>query len=330
MARRFFRRASRQQASSPSPIVHELAELSRLTASRPEVASLVPTYSRLLSALFESDPSESAAALPTLELARTRLASGQSILTGPSFASQQDRLAMLWRKVCECLHEESSGAAARELTLAVESGRIVPSRLAEQWLSSDARSASTRMDADSVVVDGVAGEGAAGEGAVGAGFDDVPWSDVRALGLDDLLARTVLALSLLPLMSAWCRSYQGLFDQVAWGRGRCPFCAAWPCLAEFRGLIPARRLRCARCAADWPHARVMCHVCGNRDTQTLGQLHIEGQSSEFRVDTCNRCQAYLKTVPRLAASSPAGLLVAGLETMPLDLIAVERGYRQPA
>ncbi|MDF3053714.1 MAG: formate dehydrogenase accessory protein, partial [Geminicoccaceae bacterium] len=57
-------------------------------------------------------------------------------------------------------------------------------------------------------------------------------------------------LAALPLLQSCGRL---LADQVPryWPHGCCPICAAWPILAERRGLDRSRQLRCGRCGVEW-------------------------------------------------------------------------------
>ncbi len=50
------------------------------------------------------------------------------------------------------------------------------------------------------------------------------------------LLATLAHMAALPLLQACGRQAAPLLEGVAWGRGYCPVCAAWPTLAELRGL----------------------------------------------------------------------------------------------
>src|SRR5262249_44003220 len=59
----------------------------------------------------------------------------------------------------------------------------------------------------------------------------------------DLLA-TLAHLAALPLLQACGQHAAPLVADLRWETGSCPVCAAWPTLAELRGLERARWLRC--------------------------------------------------------------------------------------
>ena len=92
--------------------------------------------------------------------------------------------------------------------------------------------------------------------------------------------------------------------------------------------------RTAICAAAYvplpvPCGRLYCPFCGNRDYQTLGYLHVEGEEDRYRAGACDACQGYVKWVSTIFALTEPQLLVADLATMHLDLAAAERGFYIP-
>ena len=115
-----------------------------------------------------------------------------------------------------------------------------------------------------------------------------------------------------------------------WREGYCPLCGAWPILAERRGLDRSRRLRCGRCAADWEVAWLYCIYCGETDHNRLGSLATDERGEQDKVETCGTCRGYLKSLPSLQGFSPLELLLHDLETIELDLVALDRDYRRPA
>jgi FdhE protein len=107
-------------------------------------------------------------------------------------------------------------------------------------------------------------------------------------------------------------------------------CAAWPIFAERRGLDRSRRLRCGRCAAEWEVEWLYCVYCNERDHKRLDALEPDGQGEMLKVETCATCQGYLKSLASLQGFSDFELLLQDLETVELDLVALERGYRRPS
>ena len=147
-------------------------------------------------------------------------------------------------------------------------------------------------------------------------------------GLDSGALASVAHLAALPLLRVSGRELQ---DQVPqhWPHGYCPICAAWPVLAERRGLDRSRRLRCGRCASEWEIEWLTCAYCGERDHERLGSLVLEDGDERLKVETCASCMGYLKSMATLQAIPSFDLLLRDLETVELDLIALERGYLRP-
>jgi FdhE protein len=114
-----------------------------------------------------------------------------------------------------------------------------------------------------------------------------------------------------------------------WSAGYCPVCGAWPILAERRGLDRSRRLRCGRCATDWEVEWLYCIYCGERDHNRLGSLTTDESGEQHKVETCASCRRYLKSVASLQGLGALELLLTDLETVELDLVALNRDYHRP-
>lgn len=112
-----------------------------------------------------------------------------------------------------------------------------------------------------------------------------------------------------------------------WQNGRCPLCSAPPALASIiEG--PKRLLHCSYCATSGPFRFVGCPHCGCVDTDQLGAILSEDEPG-FRVVTCNACHSYLK-VAEGPVLTKMHLDHADLASLPLDIIAQEKGYRRHA
>lgn len=139
---------------------------------------------------------------------------------------------------------------------------------------------------------------------------------------------SVAHLAALPLLRSCGRLLEDRVPRF-WPHGYCPICAAWPILAERRGLDRSRRLRCGRCGSQWERQWLCCAYCGNREHERLGSLLPEDRAERLKVETCLDCRGYLKSVATLQAIPHFELLLQDLETIELDLIALDRDYRRP-
>lgn len=147
-------------------------------------------------------------------------------------------------------------------------------------------------------------------------------------GVDGAALGSIAHLAAVPLLHSCGRL---LASQLPHFRteGYCPVCAAWPILAERRGLDRSRQLRCGRCAVEWQIPWLCCVYCGERDHRRLGFLVPEDGGEVLKVEICHTCGGYLKSVATLQRIPAIELLLRDLDTVELDLVAVDRGYGRP-
>ena len=112
----------------------------------------------------------------------------------------------------------------------------------------------------------------------------------------------------------------------------CPFCGGAPQVSVLQSAGDAdgggRQLQCSVCFTLWPFRRVLCAFCGEEDERRLGYFHSPS-FDHVRVDTCDTCKGYLKTVDltRLGLAVP---VVDEVASASLDLWARDRGYQKIA
>lgn len=147
-------------------------------------------------------------------------------------------------------------------------------------------------------------------------------------GVDAHAFEVIGQLAALPLLHACGQRYQQQIP-AEWMHGYCPVCAAWPTIVELRGLERNRRLRCGRCASDWPLPVLQCAFCDELHHDQLGTLTPEGEPQTRRVDVCRTCQGYLKGFTTLRPMSLRLVAMTDLASVDLDLIAQEREYARP-
>lgn len=106
----------------------------------------------------------------------------------------------------------------------------------------------------------------------------------------------------------------------------CPLCSALPQLGVLRpeGDGTRRSLVCSCCATEWTFGRLQCAACGQGDETKLA-TYIAEDFSHVRVEACDICRAYIKTVD-LSKNGHAVPVVDEIAAIPLDLWAREQGY----
>jgi FdhE protein len=200
-------------------------------------------------------------------------------------------------RTCDALGAGGAGDAAAHIRTALVSGDIEPASLLTASLTRDQHAIRT--------------------GAVHRGLaPDLVW----------LIAELAVSPFAHALQCALF-AHEGLADALAqWNRGYCPACGSWPALAEV--VSGHRTMRCSFCATAWELNTYACVYC-----EESGEAFVTAAPSptraDRRIELCRTCGSYLKTVdvPRL---SPFPLLaIADLETMDLDVAAMENNYRRP-
>jgi FdhE protein len=112
----------------------------------------------------------------------------------------------------------------------------------------------------------------------------------------------------------------------AWTHGYCAACGSWPALAEAVG--GHRLLRCSFCATAWELPTYACVYCGEAGERFVTAAPDQ-ERTDRRLEVCSACGSYLKTVETAEASPFPLLAVADLETMDLDVAAMNHGYARP-
>jgi FdhE protein len=106
----------------------------------------------------------------------------------------------------------------------------------------------------------------------------------------------------------------------------CPFCSGKPLVGVLRpqGDGGKRSLICSMCATEWAYRRIVCPACGEETVEKLA-TYTASQFQHVRVEACDTCRYYIKTVD-LTKNGHAVPLVDELATIPLNLWAQEHQY----
>jgi FdhE protein len=147
----------------------------------------------------------------------------------------------------------------------------------------------------------------------------------RAHDDDRGVIRALAPLIAMPMLQACRKAWAGGVPSD-WAWGYCPICGGWPALAESRGLDGHRYLRCGACGSGWPTDVLRCHVCGEDADEKLGSLVSARTLEQQRVDVCDACQHYIKTITTTAPMRPQDVVLHDMGTLALDMAALERDY----
>lgn len=147
---------------------------------------------------------------------------------------------------------------------------------------------------------------------------------------DGAVLTVVAQAAALPLLAACGRRAASGPATEPWPCGYCPVCAAWPTLAEVRGLARALVLRCGRCGSEWPYEHRRCPFCGQRAQQRQRYFAPEAEREMRQAITCDACRGYIKVLATLGPLAHAEVLVRDLDSLELDVVALDQGYQRPA
>jgi FdhE protein len=132
--------------------------------------------------------------------------------------------------------------------------------------------------------------------------------------------------SLRPELESIAEKYGEVVEKSNWSEGYCPICGKEPKIGEIRDEEEGRRyLFCHQCGFKWHFHRIKCPFCGNEEQHSLAYFEVEGEE-RYRVDVCNKCRRYIKTVELPKSSEEPNLDVEDIATLHLDMIAYDEGY----
>ena len=291
-------------ATRASRLASAAARWDAMRAGRPDLSPAVALQTELIGLVVDLAETVERDRPPRLSLPPKYLAAklerGVPVLSGEPIPMPTTTLTPTLLKLCEALSRGGAGEAADHIHFLIAEGRLEAGSLFSASLARDQHSIRT---------------GATHRGVA----PDLLW--------------LVAELAVSPYVHALQRSLFASTDATlaaalaAWDRGYCPACGSWPALAEVAA--SHRVLRCSFCAAAWEMNRYACVYCGE-DGETFVTAAPNEERVDRRLELCNACGGYLKTVDVPELSPFPLLAIADMETMELDLAAMERGFGRPA
>jgi len=116
-----------------------------------------------------------------------------------------------------------------------------------------------------------------------------------------------------------------LYKDTLWEKGYCPVCGNPPAISILRG-EGDRFLFCSFCDYEWHSQRIYCPFCENKDQKTLHYFFSE-EEEEYRVDVCDQCRRYIKTIDTRKMKRPIYPFLEQVTTLHLDIIAQNQGLQ---
>ncbi len=87
-----------------------------------------------------------------------------------------------------------------------------------------------------------------------------------------------------------------------------------------------RILECIICKTEWEFLRLKCPHCETEDSRDLRFFQTDDESA-YRVDVCDNCKSYMKTVNK-REMDVVELGVVDIKTRYLDILAIKEGYKK--
>ncbi len=158
------------------------------------------------------------------------------------------------------------------------------------------------------------------------------WQDTSALKefaekmkIDFNLYYFLISQTFSPFLESYAQNLREFIDLTGWLKGTCPLCAKEPLIARLAEETGKRWLFCSLCHTEWLFKRLPCVFCGNDDQKSLRYFFVEDDQG-CRVDVCDKCKRYIKTVDARKSHKRQNLFVENLATLALDIVAKKEGF----
>jgi FdhE protein len=274
-----------------------------ILASRPDLEPAIVLQKRLLGIVLELAEAIEQRPMPRLSLPpryiAAKLSRGTPALTAEPIPMPVGLLKPGLLGLCDALSQGGAGEAADHIHRLIQDGHIDAGSML---------TASATRDQNAIRT-----------GALHRGVSpDLLWlvAELAASPFIHALQRTV-----------FCGEDETLRGALAeWNFGYCAACASWPALAEV--VAGHRILRCSFCALAWELTTYSCVYCGE-ESEPFVTAAPDSERKDRRIEVCGSCAGYLKTVDVPALSPFPLLAISDLETMDLDVAAMEHGYSRP-
>jgi FdhE protein len=150
---------------------------------------------------------------------------------------------------------------------------------------------------------------------------------IRDFAIDKAVLIFLIHMSIYPSLHAHAEMLKDQINLKQWLRGYCPICGSRPLMSEFNA-EGQREYLCSFCGFEWPGERLKCPFCENSDHTKLHYFYAEGDEA-YRVDICDACNQYIKTVDSRKLDYEPDLGMEDIVTIHLDILASEKGFKRP-
>lgn len=295
-----------EHADAPALIDRAQARWDQLAAVRPELQPAVALQSRLLGIVLDLAETLRRGRLPRLSLpgryVAAKLSRAVPVLAGEPIPLPLPALTPVFMRIADELAQGGAGDAALAVGRAVSTSAIDPGVLLACSLAREQQTVRTIAAHANVAA-------------------DLLWlaAELTISPFAHVLQRSVFGRA---------AAEPAIADALgSWHQGYCPACGSWPVAAEVAH--GHRVLRCALCSAGWEMDRYACIYCGEEGERFVTAA-IDAERKDRRIEACRACAGYLKTVDVEDLSPFPLVAITDLETMDLDIAAMQHNYARPA
>lgn len=270
-----------------------------IVGNRPVYTSLLDFYGQIFVAQEESkgtiqlDP-----IIISDKILSVKLKEKLPLINLPDFKIEPDAAFTLFNRLCRMAADANPKLA--------ESGRIIIDAMRGEQL--DPQSLFTGLlDGDDAVFETTAGK----------------------IGADKRMLAFITYSSINPSIALSAEQLSTyLKADIPWKQAYCPVCGSPAAISTLEN-DGQRFLFCGFCRHQWSAPRLFCPFCSNADRHSLHYFYSD-EEKEYRVDVCDGCRKYIKTVDIRKTDRPVYLPLEQVSTLHLDLKARELGLESGA
>jgi FdhE protein len=267
-----------------------------INKSKPEFTARINLYESIS---VEQEKAKGNLKLPEFKISREKLTVKQiekfPVINISEFSLDYEVSEKLFMDICNTLtsNENEFSETAGKLSAIVKEKKIDLSRIFESFLNEDE-----------------------------SFFDQIYEKE----GIEKNILGFIVCNTLQPSLVSFSEKISRNLDkEIEWDRGYCPICGSMPGLSFFEE-NGKRFLMCGFCNHKWPSKRIYCPFCENSDHETLQYFEIDGEE-EYRVDVCDKCKKYIKTIDTKKTSRTVYPPLEIHSTPYLDVKFIEMGYK---
>lgn len=110
--------------------------------------------------------------------------------------------------------------------------------------------------------------------------------------------------------------------------GHCPLCGSLPYISLLRDKEGKRYGVCSFCGFEHRIRRIACPFCDEADQGKLKLFRV-AEYPGVRVDVCDTCNMYIKTLDQRELDGPQMPALDDMATVALDVLAMGQGFKRP-